>query len=136
MEGIIKFLKLIEENWTLIITLIGLILGIYTKIKKYIKLSREEKINIALEQVKSSMLSLVVEAEKEYKSDTGKLKRSKVLNEIYTKYPELKTVIKQEELEKELDDLIKESLEKMKEMLENNEEFKKLIYGDKEKEED
>lgn len=136
MEGIIKFLKLIEENWTLIITLIGLILGIYTKVKKYIKLSREEKINIALEQVKSSMLSLVVEAEKEYKSDTGKLKRSKVLNEIYTKYPELKDVIKQEELEKELDDLIKESLEKMKEMLENNEEFKKLIYGDKEKEED
>lgn len=130
MEGIIKFLKLIEENWTLIITLIGLILGIYTKIKKYIKLSREEKINIALEQVKSSMLSLVVEAEKEYKSDTGKLKRSKVLNEIYTKYPELKSVIKQEELEKELDDLIKESLEKMKEMLENNEEFKKLIYGE------
>lgn len=130
MEGIIKFLKLIEENWTLIITLIGLILGIYTKVKKYIKLSREEKINIALEQVKSSMLSLVVEAEKEYKSDTGKLKRSKVLNEIYTKYPELKTVIKQEELEKELDDLIKESLEKMKEMLENNEEFKKLIYGE------
>ena len=130
MEGIIKFLKLIEENWTLIITLIGLILGIYTKIKKYIKLSREEKINIALEQVKSSMLSLVVEAEKEYKSDTGKLKRSKVLNEIYTKYPELKDVIKQEELEKELDDLIKESLEKMKEMLENNEEFKKLVYGE------
>lgn len=130
MEGIIKFLKLIEENWTLIITLIGLILGIYTKVKKYIKLSREEKINIALEQVKSSMLSLVVEAEKEYKSDTGKLKRSKVLNEIYTKYPELKDVIKQEELEKELDDLIKESLEKMKEMLENNEEFKKLIYGE------
>lgn len=129
MEGLKNFLEFINNNWTLIITLCGLILGIYTKIKNYINLSREKKIDIALEQIRKSMLELVSKSEKEYGSNTGKLKKSKVLEEIFNKYPELKYFTNQEELEKILDDIINENLDKMKKMLESNEEFKKYIYN-------
>ena len=132
MESLTKLLKFINDNWTFIITLIGLGIAIYTKIRNYIKLSKEEKVEIAINQLRSTCLNLVVEAEKEYKSDTGKIKRSKVLNEIYNSYPVLKDYSKQEDIEKILDDIIDKSLDKMKETLENNEEFKKLIYGKEE----
>ena len=95
MEAIKNFLELINDNWTLIITIIGLGLAIYKKIKSYISLSKDEKINIALEQIRKSMLSLVSKAEQEYGKETGKLKRSKVLEEIYIKYPILKEAISQ-----------------------------------------
>lgn len=129
MEAIKNFLQLINDNWTLIITIIGLGLAIYKKIVNYINLSEEKKIEIALEQIRKVMLELVTKAETEYKLDTGKLKRSKVLNEVYTRYPILKDIIKQEELEKRLDEIIDENLNTMKDMLSNNREFYKLVYG-------
>ena len=129
MESIVKLLSFLNDNWTFIITIIGLGIGLYTKIKNYINKSREEKINIALEQIRKSMLDLVVEAEREYGEKTGALKRSKVLKEIYNSYPVLKDYIKQEDLEKKLDDIIDISLDKMKEMLSNNEEFYNYVYS-------
>ena len=129
MEAIKNFLQLINDNWTLIITIIGLGLAIYKKIVNFINLSEEKKIEIALEQIRKVMLELVTKAETEYKLDTGKLKRSKVLNEVYTRYPILKDIIKQEELEKRLDEIIDENLNTMKDMLSNNREFYKLVYG-------
>ena len=128
MEGVKNFLQFVNDNWTMIITIIGLGLGIYKKIKDYLNKSEQEKIDIALTQIRKSMLELVVKAEKEYGEKTGKLKRSKVLEEVYSKYPELKNIVNQEDLEKQIDDIIDENLDTLKKMLENNEEFKKLIY--------
>lgn len=129
MEGIKNFLELINNNWTLIITIIGLILAIYRKIKDYLSKSEEEKKEIALTQIRKSMLEMVTKAEKEYGEKTGKLKRSKVFEEIYSKYPELKNIIKQEDLEKEIDKIIDENLETLKKMLENNKGFEEFIYS-------
>jgi len=129
MEGIKNFLELINDNWTLIVTIIGLILAIYRKIKNYLSKSEEEKKEIALTQIRQSMLELVVKAEKEYGEKTGKLKRSKVFEEIYSKYPELKNIVSQEDLEKQIDDIIDENLETLKKMLENNKDFEEFIYS-------
>lgn len=129
MEGVKNFLQFVNDNWTMIITIIGLGLGIYKKIKDYLSKSEQEKIDIALTQIRKSMLELVVKAEKEYGSDTGKLKKSKVLNEIYAKYPELKNIVNQEDLEKQIDDIINENLDQMKKMLENNKNFKEFLYS-------
>lgn len=129
MEGIKNFLELINNNWTLIITIIGLILAIYRKIKDYLSKSEEEKKEIALTQIRQSMLELVVKAEKEYGEKTGKLKRSKVFEEIYSKYPELKVIVSQEDLEKEIDKIIDENLDTLKKMLENNKDFEEFIYS-------
>lgn len=129
MEGVKNFLQFVNDNWTMIITIVGLGLGIYKKIKDYLSKSEQEKINIALEQIRKSMLELVVKAEREYGSDTGKLKKSKVLNEIYAKYPELKNIVNQEDLEKQIDSIIDENLDQMKKMLENNKDFKEFLYS-------
>lgn len=129
MEAIKNFLNLINENWTIIITIVGLGIAIYKKVKAYISLSEEERINIAIAQIKSSMLELVTKAEKEYGKETGKIKRSKVLEEIYSKYPELKKFIEKEELEKTLDAIIDENLEILRNTLKNNKEFENLIYN-------
>ena len=45
MNGIVNFLTFIKENWTTIITILGLLLWIGLKIKDYIKLSKEQKID-------------------------------------------------------------------------------------------
>lgn len=129
MEGIKNFLQFINDNWTMIVTIAGLVIGIYKKIKDYMSKSEQEKIDIALNQIRKSMLEMVTKAEKEYGEQTGKLKRSKVFEEIYSKYPELKNIIKQEELEKEIDDIIDENLDTLKKMLENNKDFKEFIYS-------
>lgn len=129
MEAIKNFLELINDNWTLIITIVGLGMALYKKVNEYLKLNKDEKINIALEQIRKSMLSLVSKAEAEYGKETGKLKRSKVLEEIYIKYPILKEVMSQTDLEKQLDNIIDENLETLRVMLSNNKEFYKLIYG-------
>lgn len=119
MNGIVNFLTFIKENWTLITTIVGLLLWIFIKVSNYIKLSREEKINIALNNVKNIMLTLVTEAEQLWNSKTGEIKRSQVLKEIFDKYPILKEVVNQDEIIEKIDEMINESLIKMEEILKN-----------------
>lgn len=118
MNGIVNFLTFIKENWTTIITIIGLLLWVGMKIKDYIKLSKEEKINMALNNAKKICLSLVTKAEDMFGSNTGKIKKSYVVDELLNKYPILQEVTTKEELEKELDRIIEDSLSQMKQILE------------------
>ena len=43
-----NFLRFINENWTSIVVFAGLFLAVLTKIRNYLNLSKEEKINEAL----------------------------------------------------------------------------------------
>ena len=113
------YLQFICDNWELITTIAVLLFVVYTKAKKFLMLSKEEKIEMALTNVKTIMLSLVMEAEKAYGSKTGAIKRSEVINNVLEKYPVLKTVTNQKELEEHLNKLINEALEEMKEILKN-----------------
>lgn len=118
MNGIVNFLTFIKENWTTIITILGLLLWIGLKIKDYIKLSKEQKIEMALENAKKVCLSIVKTAEDIFGSNTGKIKKSYVINELLNKYPILQEVTTREELEQELDKIIEDSLSQMKQILE------------------
>lgn len=119
MNGIINFLTFIKENWTLITTIIGLLIWISVKLNNYIKLSKEEKINIALDNVKNIMLSLVSKAEEDWGSSTGRIKRSQVISEILEKYPVLKEVTTQDEILTRIDNMIDEALDSMRKILES-----------------
>lgn len=118
MNGIVNFLTFIKENWTTIITIAGLLLWIGLKIKDYIKLSKEQKIEMALSNAKKICLSLVTKAEDLFGSNTGKIKKSYVVDELLNKYPILQEVTTREELEQELDKIIEDSLSQMKQILE------------------
>lgn len=129
MKSIELFINFLLENWTFIITLLACGYLTFIKIKKWNSLSEEEKINTALTILREQMLSYVAEAEKSFGSGTGTLKRSQVIKKVYEDYPILNNVIEQDQLILVLDKYIDESLVELRKLLEDNEEFKKLILG-------
>lgn len=123
MNGIVNFLNLINDNWTTITVIIGLLIMLYRKVESYLKKSEEEKIEIAKKQIKEICLRLVSEAEMDYESweQAGKIKRSQVFQEIYKEYQVLEKVINQEELIAFIDEAIDEALVVLREVIEHNE---------------
>lgn len=122
LVGIRNFLGLINQNWTLITVIIGLVILAFKKVKNYLSLSKQEKINLALEQIRITSLKMVTDAETMYEDwiGAGSVKRSEVINDFFEKYPILSKVTDQEALIKKLDEIIDEALVTMREVIENN----------------
>lgn len=117
LNGIRNFLTFLNDNWTTIVVIIGLIVALYQKIKKFIGKSRDEKVNIAMTQIKEIILKVVAEAEDDYDGhNKGSIKRSQVINQIYEKYPVLSKVTDQQSLTDWIDNLIDDALATLKEI--------------------
>lgn len=123
LNGVQNFLMMINENWTAIVIIIGLVIMLYKKIKDFIYMSEDEKIQAAKEQLANIVLSLVSDAEIDYKdyASAGAIKRSQVIDEIFDKYPILSKVTDQEELLAYIDKLIDEALETVREVVDTHE---------------
>lgn len=119
MLGIKNFLEFINNNWTAIIAIVSLIFAIYKKIKTFIKLSQEEKINIAKSQISDIILKLVKDAEMENNSinKSGVIKRSQVIEKIYSDYPILSKISNQDEIINWIDELIDNSIRELNDIL-------------------
>lgn len=135
MKSIIELLKWIQDNWASIITIVVLLIGIYTRAKKFVtdwqSKTKEEKealekeaFNKAVETAKKALadyiLVLVSKAEIDWKSEDGKLgqtKRAQVIEEIYKKYPVLEQVGDKKELLEYIDGLINQALKIVREEL-------------------
>ena len=59
MEGLQKFLQLLNDNWTSILVCIGLVIGIVKKTQDYMSKSQDEKIEIAKKQIQTTILKFV-----------------------------------------------------------------------------
>lgn len=122
LTGLKNFLDLINQNWTLITVVIGLGILVFKKIKSYLSLSDQEKIDLALGRIRITALKLVTEAECAYEdwSKAGSVKRSEVIGRIFEEYPILGKVTDQETLIKTLDNIIDEALVEMRKVIEEN----------------
>lgn len=122
LTGIKNFLELINQNWTLITVVIGLGILVFNKTKKYLSLSDQEKIDLALKQIRITALKLVTDAEEAYDEwiKAGSIKRSQVIGRIFEEYPILNKVTDQETLIKTLDDIIDDALVEMRKVIEEN----------------
>lgn len=122
LNGLKNFLETVNDNWTTILVIIGLIIAIIKKIKNYVTKSDEEKIAIAKEQITQSILNLISEAEKDYSewNKAGSIKRSQVIDAIYTKYPILSKVTDQESLINFIDEAIDNSLTTLRVLVQQN----------------
>ena len=122
LTGVKNFLDIINQNWTLITVIIGLGILVFKKIKSYLSLSEQEKIDLALKKIRITALKLVTEAENDYQDwvKAGAIKRAEVIDRIFEKYPILNKVTDQETLIKTLDDIIDEALVVMREVIEEN----------------
>lgn len=122
LQGIQNFLEIINKNWTTIIVIIGLTIGIIDKIKKYITLSDDEKIEIAKAQISETILKLISDAESDYSEwkKAGSIKRSQVIEDIFIKYPILSKVANQDEIINWIDNEIDNALEILRKIIEEN----------------
>lgn len=122
MNGIQNFLSLINDNWTSIMVIIGLILAIYRNAKVYFSKSNDEKIAIAKAQLRERMLKMITDAEEDYDSwvKAGEIKRSQVIKKIFEDYPILNNVTDQDSLIKWIDTEIKDALKTLRTIIEEN----------------
>ena len=110
-------LELIVEHWSDIIIIIGLLLVIGKKIKVYMAKSNDEKIELAWNLLSEKMLGFVSEAEVEWGSETGKIKRSIVIDKVFAQFPILAEITDKETVIKRVDELIDEALVEMRKIL-------------------
>lgn len=122
LYAIQNFLQLVNDNWTVIIVIIALLISIGKKAKEFFSKSDDEKIAIAKKQVQETMLKLITDAEidwHDYKK-AGSVKRAQVIEEIFEKYPVLSKVTDQEELIAWIDETIDDALKTMREVFTEN----------------
>lgn len=124
MDGFMNFLMFVNDHWTEIIVIIGLLLAVGKKVATYLNMSDDEKIAIAKKQLSETMLKLVTQAEKDYNAwvQAGAVKRSEVIDAIFQKYPILSRVTDQEALIAEIDKMIDAALVEMREIFSKNQE--------------
>lgn len=122
LNGIQNFLQFINDNWVAIMTIIGLLIALYRKIKNYIALSNDEKIAIAKTQIHEMILKMITDAEEDYEewNKAGSIKRSQVIGVIFNTYPVLSKVVNQEELIEWIDSEIDNALITLRKVIEEN----------------
>lgn len=124
LNGVQNFLVFINDNWTTIMVVIGLVIAVAGKIKNYVNKSDEEKIEIAKAQIKETILKMVTEAEVDYEewNKAGSIKRAQVIDQIYGDYPILSKVVDQKALIAWIDNAIDNSLETLRDIISENKE--------------
>ena len=63
-DGIKNFLEFVNDNWTALAVMVGLVFTITGKAMDYFSRSRDEKIEIVQKQIQATMLKLVTDAER------------------------------------------------------------------------
>lgn len=122
LDGVKNFLMFVNEHWTEIVVIAGLGLAIWKKVESYLQKTDEEKIQIAKDQLRETILKFVTKAEIDYDDwvKAGAVKRAQVIDEIFAKYPILNRVTNQESLISEIDTMIDEALNELREILSKN----------------
>ena len=122
MEGLQKFLQLLNDNWTSILVCIGLVIGIVKKTQDYMAKSQDEKIEIAKKQIQTTILKMISDAEVDWQewSKAGSIKRAQVIKQIYEEYPILSKVVDQKALIEWIDEQIDSALDTLREIVKTN----------------
>lgn len=122
LTGIKKFLEIIDSNWTTILVIIGLALGIWRKAQDFFAKTTDKKIDIAKTQITETMLKMITDAEINFENwnQAGSIKRSQVIKEIFEQYPILSKVANQEEIISWIDTEINNSLKTLRKVISEN----------------
>ena len=122
LNGINTFLDFINNNWTSIMVMIGLIIALFRKINSYLKKSNEDKVEIAKQYIKECILKMITDAEMDFEewNKAGSIKRSQVIKEIYDKYPVLSKVANQDSIITWIDTEIDNALITLREVISEN----------------
>lgn len=119
MKSAKDLLSFIYDNWTLILVVIGLIVGGVRKIKTYLSLSDDEKLEVIKKQISEKMLKMITDAEINFEdwNKAGAIKRSQVIGKIFDQYPILSKIVDQAEIIAWIDNEINESLKELRKII-------------------
>lgn len=122
LTGIKNFLEIIDSNWTTILVIIGLALGIWRKAQDFFAKTTDKKIDIAKTQITETILKMITAAEIDFENwnQAGSIKRSQVIKEIFEQYPILSKVANQEEIISWIDTEINNSLKTLRKVVAEN----------------
>ena len=120
MKGIMNFVNFIIENWATISFIVIFLIGIAKKVYDFFNKPKGKRIEAIKTILKNTMLDYVTNAEVEYSEwrKSGDIKRSQVIKKIYEDYPILSKVVDQKGLEEWMDDTIDESLDSLRDIIE------------------
>lgn len=122
LNGIQRFLQMVNDQWVTICVILGLIFSLYLKIKDFMNKTTEERIAVVKTQIRETMLKMISDAEMDYEdwNKAGSIKRAQVVQEIFSKYKLLEKVVSQEELISWIDQEIDASLKTLREIVKEN----------------
>ena len=122
MEGIKNLLQFLNANWTSILVILGLIVGIVKKTKNYLVKTDDEKVEMAKKEISNAILKMITDAEKDYDDwkGAGAIKRSQVIKQIYDEYPILAKVVDQSVVIAWIDEEIDNALKTLRAVIKEN----------------
>ena len=116
-----EILKMIIENWLIfVIAFILVLLAVYA-VLCFLKLTPQQQLG----KLKTALLYMVTEAEKELKSKTGRVKRSMVWDWLVERFPIISLFITEEKY----DELLDQALDEFRKMLESNDSLYDYVYN-------
>ena len=121
MQGIDNFIKFLAENWTFIVIIISIIIKAAVSVSDFLKKSKDERKAAAWSELSRIALSLVSDAETAWGSKTVEIKKSEVVKKIYDKLPALSEIANEAETSEQIDKIIDDALDQMREILKNKE---------------
>ena len=116
-----EILQTLIENWLIFVIALILVLITVYAVLRFLKLTPNQQ----LDKVKTVLLYMVTEAEKELKSKTGRVKRSMVWEWLVERFPVITLFITEEKY----DELLDQALEEFKKMLESNDSLYDYVYN-------
>lgn len=122
LNGVKNFLQFINDNYITILVIISLGIGIYKKTKDYFKKSKEERYEIAKKQIKEIILKKITTAEIDFEEwkKSGAIKRSQVIEELYSQYPILSKIADQDSVVALIDEEINNALKTLRDVVKEN----------------
>ena len=116
-----ELLKMIIENWLIFVMALILVLFAAYAVLRFLKLTPQQQLG----KVKTALLYMVTEAEKELKSKTGRVKRSMVWEWLVERFPIISLFITEEKY----DELLDQALDEFRKMLEGNDSLYDYVYN-------
>lgn len=116
-----EILKMIIENWLIFVIVLILVLFAVYAVLRFLKLTPQQQLG----KVKTALLYMVTEAEKELKSKTGRVKRSMVWEWLVERFPIISLFITEEKY----DELLDQALDEFRKMLEGNDSLYDYVYN-------
>lgn len=121
MKSVENILNFLNENWTFIVILISLAIKLYCSVADFLKKSKKEQQETAWAELSNIMLSLVSDAEQEWGSKTGEIKRAEVIKQVFEKYPVLSTLSTENDVLEKIDVMIDDALMQMRDIFKTKE---------------